>query len=188
MSDSLGSRASKRQSLATRLYHGETNFNIVGRRKIWFILSGIMVLLSVGSLLTRELHLGIDFEGGVVWEVPAGDSSQSDVEKAIEPFGLANVTIQSQKSESSGSDSWRIEAEPISESKSAKVTTALTDLTGASVDDVNFSSVGATWGKEISEKAVRALVVFLVLTLFVRVAIQLRRCSNGDGVRRRQTR
>ena len=66
----VAKRAVKR-SIWTRLYHGETNIDFVGRRKLWFTISAVAIVLSLGSLVTRGLNLGIDFEGGVVWEVPA---------------------------------------------------------------------------------------------------------------------
>ena len=87
----------KRRSIWTRLYHGETNFDFVGRRKLWFTLSLVAVLIGLGSLLTRGLNLGIDFEGGVVWEVPAGDASVADARNAVDQFGLGTPRSRSSR-------------------------------------------------------------------------------------------
>ena len=57
-----------RGSLWHRLYHGETNFDFVGKRRIGFIASGILIVASVVSLIFNGLNLVIDFEGGVAWE------------------------------------------------------------------------------------------------------------------------
>jgi preprotein translocase subunit SecF len=163
----------KRRSIWTRLYHGETNFDFVGRRKVWFILSLVAVLIGLGSLLTRGLNLGIDFEGGVVWEVPAGDASVADARNAIDEFGLASATIQELQSDE-GTE-LRIEAEPVSASTSDQVTDALAQVTGSSADDVSLTSVGPSWGREISDKAIRALVVFLVLvTIYIALRFELK--------------
>jgi preprotein translocase subunit SecF len=163
----------KRRSIWTRLYHGETNFDFVGRRKVWFILSLVAVLIGLGSLLTRGLNLGIDFEGGVVWEVPAGDASVADARNAIDEFGLASATIQELQSDE-GTE-LRIEAEPVSANTSDQVTDALAQVTGSSADEVSLTSVGPSWGREISDKAIRALVVFLVLvTIYIALRFELK--------------
>jgi preprotein translocase subunit SecF len=163
----------KRRSIWTRLYHGETNFDFVGRRKLWFTLSLVAVLIGLGSLVTRGLNLGIDFEGGVVWEVPAGDASVADARHAIDQFGLGNATIQ--ELESDEGVELRIEAEPVSANTSDQVTDALAQVTGSSADDVSLTAVGPSWGREISDKAIRALIVFLVLvTIYIALRFELK--------------
>jgi preprotein translocase subunit SecF len=163
----------KRRSIWTRLYHGETNFDFVGRRKLWFTLSLVAVLIGVGSLLTRGLNLGIDFEGGVVWEVPAGDASVADARHAVDQFGLAGATIQ--ELESDEGVELRIEAEPVPADTSDQVTDALAKVTGSAPDAVSLTSVGPSWGREISDKALRALIVFLVLvTIYIALRFELK--------------
>ncbi|HET6665311.1 MAG TPA: protein translocase subunit SecF [Acidimicrobiales bacterium] len=163
----------RRRSIWTRLYHGETNFDFVGRRKLWFTLSLVAVLIGIGSLVARGLNLGIDFEGGVVWEVPAGDASVGDARNAVDQFGLAGATIQ--ELESDEGVELRVEAEPVSADTSDQVTAALADLTGSSVDDVSLTSVGPSWGREISDKALRALIVFLVVvTIYIAFRFELK--------------
>jgi preprotein translocase subunit SecF len=171
--DGATARRAKRRSIWSRLYHGETNFDFVGRRKLWFTLSLVAVLIGIGSLVTRGLNLGIDFEGGVVWEVPAGDASVADARNAVDQFGLAGATIQ--ELESDTGVELRIEAEPVSADTSDKVTDALANLTGSSSDDVSLTSVGPSWGREISDKAIRALIVFLVLvTIYIALRFELK--------------
>ncbi|MGH9193082.1 MAG: protein translocase subunit SecF [Acidimicrobiales bacterium] len=162
-----------RRSIWTRLYHGETNVDFVGRRKLWFTLSLVAVLIGITSLLTRGLNLGIDFEGGTVWQVPAGDASVADARDAVDQFGLGDATIQ--ELESDEGVELRVESEDVSPDTSNEVTAALADLTGSSVDDVSLTEVGPSWGEEISEKALRALVVFLVLvTIYIALRFELR--------------
>ncbi|HKH06329.1 MAG TPA: protein translocase subunit SecF [Acidimicrobiales bacterium] len=162
-----------KRGLATRLYHGETNIDFIGRRKLWFLISGIAIVVSLLGIGLRWFNLGIDFEGGVVWEVPAGDASVADARDTVDDFGLADATIQDL--ESDNGREIRVSAEPISPEESDEVSAALAELTGASIDDVDLTSVGPSWGEEISEKAVRALVVFLVVvTLYISVRFELK--------------
>src|SRR5690606_24273279 len=62
------------RSVWARLYHGETTVDFVGRWRIWFGLSAAVILVGVVAFVVRGgFNLGIDFEGGVVWQVPTED-------------------------------------------------------------------------------------------------------------------
>jgi preprotein translocase subunit SecF len=162
---------SANRSVWSRLYHGETNIDFVGRRRLWFTLSLVAVLISVVSFATRGLNLGIDFDGGVVWEVPAGDASVAETRDALDGIGLSDATIQDLESEDGRE--LRVEAEPLSAEESDQVSATLAELTRSSVDDVNLNEVGPTWGAEISEKAIRALIVFMVLvTIYIAIRFE----------------
>ncbi len=164
---------SAKRSIWSRLYHGETNIDFVGRRRLWFTISLVAMLVSIVSFATRGLNLGIDFEGGVVWEVPAGEASVSDARDTVDGFGLAGATIT--ELESDNGRELRVEAEPLGADESDQVTAALAELTGSSVDDVVLNEVGPTWGEEISEKAIRALIVFMVLvTVYISFRFELK--------------
>jgi len=164
---------SAKPSIWSRLYHGETNIDFVGRRKLWFTISLVAVLISLISLGTRGLSLGIDFEGGVVWQVPAGDASVADARATVAEFGLADATIQELQSDAG--PELRVEAEPISNEDSARVTAALAQLTGSPTSEVSLDQVSASWGSEITEKAVRALIVFLILvTIYIALRFELK--------------
>jgi preprotein translocase subunit SecF len=161
------------RSIFARLYHGETNFDFVGRKRLWFTISLVAVAVSLVSLGVRGLNLGIDFEGGVVWEVPAGDATVAQTRAAIDQYGLGDATIQ--ELENDNGRALRISSEPISPANSDKVTKALTEVTGSSVDDVSLNEVGPSWGEEISRKALRALIVFLVLvTIYIAFRFELK--------------
>lgn len=76
------------------LYNGETRFAFA---KWWpraLVLSGVLILVSIGSFAFRGLNLGIDFEGGTSWEVLAPDVSVADARDALRPFGASEAKIQ----------------------------------------------------------------------------------------------
>ena len=77
MSDTLITPA--RRSVWGRLYHGETTFDFVGRRRIFIGISLAILVVSAFFVGFRGLNLGIDFKGGVSWEVPSAKVKQSDV-------------------------------------------------------------------------------------------------------------
>jgi preprotein translocase subunit SecF len=121
----------------------------------------VVVLIGLVGLFGRGLNLGIDFEGGVSWEAPAGAASVSDVRSAVEGVGLANPSVQILGS--SAGSVIRVQAKTVNATAQADVKAAIVKVTGDSPSAISFNEVGPSWGSEISGKALRALIVFLVL-------------------------
>ena len=163
---------------ASRLYNGETKINFIGRWKRWFSISAVVILIGLAGLLGRGLNLGIDFKGGVSWEAPAGHASVADVRSAVEKAGLVNPNVQSlgnasgtvirvQADKITGTDTQRA-------AKKTKVEAAIAKATGKP-SGISFNEVGPSWGSEISSKAIRALIVFLVLvSVYISVRFEWR--------------
>jgi preprotein translocase subunit SecF len=103
----------RHRGVLSRLYHGETRANIVGRWKVWFALSAVVILVGVGALATTGLNLGIDFTGGTVWQVPAGKAKVADVQDAMGRLGYGDVQVQevTQNTGSGNQRFVRVEAE-----------------------------------------------------------------------------
>jgi len=57
-----------------RLYRGEVSVNFVGRQRLWYTISGLILLISIVSLSTRWLNFSIDFKGGTQIEFSAPKS------------------------------------------------------------------------------------------------------------------
>jgi preprotein translocase subunit SecF len=148
----------EKASLAHRLYHGETTFDFVGRRKVWFVFSAVVVLAGLLSLGTQGLNLGIDFEGGTSWEVPAPGVSVSEARDAVRPLGLGDATIQI-----IGDDRVRVASDNVTPEEQERISQALAEVAGASIDQVSVNDVGPSWGQAVTNKARNALVVFFVL-------------------------
>ena len=164
--------------LGSRLYNGETRVDIVGRRLVWFGLSGLVILVGLVSLGLRGLNLGIDFEGGVVWELPAGAASVEEARDLLLDEGF-EAKVQT-LSDDSGTR-LRIQTEVLSDDETeqnervAAISERLAGLAGIDVTDISDNRVGASWGEEITDKAIRALVIFLVLiTLYVTLRFELK--------------
>jgi preprotein translocase subunit SecF len=159
--------------LGSKLYNGETRIDFVGRTKLWFAISGAVILLGLVSLGIRGLNLGIDFEGGVVWEFPAADMSVEDARDAMADLGVPEVKVQTLSTDDAVRI--RIQAEPLGLEREQAIAAALAEATGAEVSDVSLQSVGPSWGQEITEKALRALIVFLVaITLYVTLRFEFK--------------
>ena len=159
---------SEKSSIWHRLYHGETAFNFVGRKRTWFIASGVVILIGAISLVAQGLNFGIDFEGGTAWEVKAPALSVRDARDAIRPEGLGDAKVQQL-----GGDTIRVQSDVSgsADERSAKreaVSAALAKAAKVDVDTVSVNEVGPSWGGEVTSKAERALVFFfLAITLYI---------------------
>jgi len=147
-------------SMLGRLYRGENDIDF---KKWWrrgLVFSAILIVISVLSLFTRGLNLGIDFEGGISWEIKAPGVSVGEARSALAGVGEGGAKIQQV-----GTDILRVQAPSESAAKSVEVSQTLADLAGGQISDVSVSTVGPSWGKEITKSAERALVFFLAAIL-----------------------
>ncbi|MGH2795847.1 MAG: protein translocase subunit SecF, partial [Actinomycetota bacterium] len=148
-----------------RLMKGESNINIIGRSRVWALVSLAVIGVSCVGLFGRQFNLSLEFEGGTAFVVPAErDVTVDEVETALEEFDLGTPHVQ--VSTSAGGDrELRVRAERIGDqTKLEAVQGRLAELGGLSdVDEVNVTDVGPSWGQQVSNKALRGLIVFLVL-------------------------
>ncbi|MCU1491622.1 MAG: protein translocase subunit secF, partial [Acidimicrobiaceae bacterium] len=184
----LAARASDpHMSWYRRVYYGRTHIDFVGRRRLWFGISLALILAGAISLGVRGLNLGIEFSGGTSWTFPAqvrGAPNQTAAvnatRTAITRYGLGgatitvlgvgnNATIQVQAklaSNGGAAASTRLENE---------VSSALAKLDGISANQVSVESVGPSWGSSITNKAIEALIVFLVfIALYISIFFEWR--------------
>ena len=145
------------------LYRGETTFNFVGRRWWGFGISIAFVVVTFISLFAQGLNLGIDFKGGVAWEVPATTITIEDVRAILESNNIPTADAKIQVL--NGADGKRIRAQvgEISTETRSVVQTALSAKAQVDVQEVSVASVSSSWGRSITEKAVRALLIFFVI-------------------------
>ena len=155
---------SSRRGILGRLYHGETSFDFVGKRKIGFTISITLIVLTLGSLFTRGLNLGIDFEGGVAWQVPSSATMDVDAARSVlEDNGVATENAKVQTLTSGTTTSIRIQVGDQTTEVRAKVQSDLATKADVDINEVSVSSVSSSWGRAITEKAVQALIAFMVL-------------------------
>jgi preprotein translocase subunit SecF len=157
-----------------RLYHGLTTVDFVGRRKIWFSVSMIVIVVGLCSLGIRGFNLGIDFKGGSSWTVQSSHTTVAAVTSAVEKAGLSNPVVQKL-----GSKTYTVSADinALSATKQQSVTTnvvnALAKVADTTANQVSTSSVGPTWGGQITDKALEALIVFFIaVTLYISIRFE----------------
>lgn len=147
-----------------RLYNGETTIDFSGRRWWGFGVSIALLVITVVSLLFQGLNLGIDFKGGVAWEAPA--TKELTIESAREVLESNDVETANAKIQTLGSgDGERIRIQVGEQTLEVRdaVQTDLAAKSGVDSLEVSVSNVSSSWGRSITEKAIRALLVFFLL-------------------------
>lgn len=158
------SPATTRRGPAGRLYHGETAIDFHGRRFIGLGLSGVLLLVSILTLVIGGLNLSLDFKGGVVWEVPSETLTEDQVRTLLDDNSLDGSAAKVQiLTSAEGGRTLEVQVGDQPDSIRQHVQEALAEAAGVPTDDVATTSVSSTWGKSITDKALRALLIFLVL-------------------------
>ncbi|MFG1781289.1 protein translocase subunit SecF [Rhodococcus oryzae] len=171
LSDSSADQAKlPRHSLLSRLYTGTGAFEVVGRRKFYYGLVGVILLISMASILIRGFTLGIDFEGGTRIQFPAGDNVTTEQVEQVYTESLGEAPVSVQTVGSGASATIQIRSEALDAREVVVVQDALyeafqpEDKNGnPSKNAISVADVSETWGSQITQKALIALVVFLVI-------------------------
>jgi preprotein translocase subunit SecF len=165
-----------RHNFLSRLYTGTGAFEVIGRRRLWYAISGTIVAIAIASIVLRGFTFGIDFAGGTTMSFPRGDATVSQVEQVFRQ-ALGNDPESVVIVGSGAGATVQIRSETLSNDKTAKLRNALFDRFQPKDADgqpskkaISDSAVSSTWGGQITKKAVIALVVFLVLvSLYITV-------------------
>lgn len=159
-----------RHSVLSRLYTGTGAFEIVGRRKFYYLLTGGIVLVALLSMLIRGFTWGIDFEGGTRIQLPAAEGVTTEQVETVYSDTLGTEPVSVQTVGSGAGASIQIRSEALDLEQVRTLQNALYDEfqpTGPdgvpSRDAISVADVSETWGGQITQKALIALAVFLVL-------------------------
>ena len=152
---------SKLKDLGNDFYSGKRSLDIVGRRKVFYLVGIAIVIASIlVPILKGGFNFGIEFRGGSEFRIEGvAESSQQiaiDAVQSVEPSSQPLVTTV-------GLDAVRIQTEQLDDIASEEVRIALATAYGVESGAVTSSFIGANWGADVTEKALIALIVFLVV-------------------------
>ncbi len=147
------------------LYTGKRSIQFIKRQKRWYAFSAVIILLALGGLFVRGLNFGIEFRGGTEFRVSGVTSTQSYEQRASSAVNQAGITGNVNASVI-GSNTVRIQTEA-AEGKTEAAKADLARAFGVQENQVSASLIGPSWGASVSQQAIRALIVFLVLVTLV---------------------
>ncbi len=148
----------------SRLYRGETRFDFIGTRKWWYLLSVVLLLVSIVSPIIRGFNWGIEFAGGNQFQAPANDrATLEEVRGAVEDL---DVEIASAQEAGRGdSATYIIRTGELNNEQRAEVRETLADELGIDPEQVTVSEVSSSWGSSVTERALWALAVFMAVVM-----------------------
>ena len=154
--------------LGNDLYSGQRSIDFVGRRWLWYAASGLIIALATFGLVNKGLNMGIEFTGGAEYRVtlPTEKVTQDTADELRS--ALAGTGVDSASAPvvtTSGSEAILIQTEPVNDDESAALVEAILETTGATQADISQTEIGPSWGKEVAERSLIGLAVFLVLVV-----------------------
>ena len=162
-------------NFGSRLYRGEVSFDFVGRQKLWYMISGVILLLSLIGLFGRGLNFTVDFKGGSVITLPASSASSiGQVQSAVASTGDGEGAIV-QHVGSGSSATWQVQTGKLNYNQGLQVQSTLARDLSIPQSKISVNFVGASWGSQISQKALQALIAFLiVIVIYLSIAFEWR--------------
>jgi preprotein translocase subunit SecF len=146
------------------LHSGKRSFAFIGKRRIWYAIATVMVLASILALVFIRLNPGIEFKGGAQFQLSHVANTDtitgSDAVASVKPGSEALVT-------KIGDDGVRVQTEKLTSAESDRIQAALSKAYNVPDKNITSSFVGASWGADVTKKAVEGLLIFLVLVSLV---------------------
>ena len=157
-------------SRLTTLSRGETTIDFVGLRRRWFIISAVLIVVSIAALGLRQLNFGLEFEGGVAIQSPNPAGAElEELRDSIGALGLSDARIQLVDV----GEAVLVQTGPLEQADEDELIDVITRLTGVERVDTSLDAVGPTFGSLVARQALLALGVFLALAvLFIAWRLQ----------------
>ncbi|MEA5455375.1 protein translocase subunit SecF [Sinomonas sp. JGH33] len=143
------------------LYSGKRSYDFVGKKRLWFLIAGIAVLIAiVVPVLRGGFNLGIDFRGGSQFTVSQAKSNDTVIGQnavhSIVPASTPRVT-------NVAGSTMQVQTDQLSDTQTLQVKEKLAAAYGVTPNDVTSTFIGPTWGADVTNQALIGFVVFVGL-------------------------
>lgn len=146
-----------------RAYRGENDVDFPKWSKRALAVSMVLMVVAVGSLFVNGLALSLEFEGGSTWAVQSEDFDEADARAVLGEFDAADGAKVQEATTTDGIRILRITAQVDDVNTGSEVADALAEAAGLEVGEVTVTTVGPSWGADITRQAVQSLIWFTVL-------------------------
>lgn len=152
---------SKFRELGNQLYSGERSIDFVGRRKLWYAIALVVVVLSVALPAARGgFNFGIEFRGGSEFRLT--NTQELPQNLAVEAIQEVVPGVQVVVTEV-GANDLRIQTEQLADVESEEARLNLAEAYSVPSEEVASSFIGPNWGADVTRQALIGLVVFLLV-------------------------
>jgi preprotein translocase subunit SecF len=161
-------------AIGGRLYRGEVSFDFVGRKKLWYSISGLILVISILGLAFRGLNPSVDFKGGNLFIFKAPGYTNTQIASVVKNAGGGDDPIVTQLGLGSNAR-WQAQTIKLTFPEQSKVQDTLASKfhVPGGPNGVSITFTSATWGSQITHKALEGLIVFLVLiVIYLSIAFE----------------
>ncbi|HEY7857948.1 MAG TPA: protein translocase subunit SecF [Candidatus Nanopelagicales bacterium] len=152
------------------IYRGEISYDFVGKRRRWYAISAVILILAIGGFAFRGLNLGIEFKGGAEFLIQTSTATVEQTREAVEAAGVVDPIVTQ-----AGTQQMRVQTLDLTGVESQKVVESLSSKLGVPTTAISVQLVGPSWGGEITTKALQGLVLFLIaVTIFLSLYFEWR--------------
>jgi preprotein translocase subunit SecF len=141
--------------------------DFVGGWKLWFAISGVLLMASIIAIASGRLNLGIDFQGGAQFTATGVERqlSTEEVRRVLPGDIAASSTVQTV-----GGDGYEVRTPVIGQEETTRVRDSLSEALGA---EVSVTSVSPTFGEQLRDQALQAVVAaLLIIVAFISVRFE----------------
>ena len=144
-----------------RLYRGETSIDFIGKRRRWYAISAVFLIAAVVALSTSGLKLGIEFKGGSSFLINKAGATVAQANDALKAAGITTESVVQKV----GTSKISIQTGTLTQDHIVSLKQDFVKAFNVDISQISSQVVGPSWGKEISSKALRALIVFLIVVM-----------------------
>jgi preprotein translocase subunit SecF len=143
------------------LYSGKRSYDFVGKKRLWFLIAGIAVVIAIlVPILRGGFNLGIDFRGGSQFTVSQAKSSDTVIGQnavhAVVPASAPRVT-------NVAGNTIQVQTDQLSDTETLQVKDKLAAAYGVTANDVTSTFIGPTWGADVTNQALIGFATFVIL-------------------------
>jgi preprotein translocase subunit SecF len=140
--------------------------DFAGQWKVWFAISGVLLVAGIAAIALGNLNFGIDFEGGTKFTVASPDQhlSEGEIRQALPGFAARDAVIQT------AGNGYEVRTPVLSEEQRSQVEDSLGEALGG---EVSVTTVSPTFGEQVRDQALQAVAAaLLIIVAFISVRFE----------------
>lgn len=151
------------------LYNGHRSIDFVGRRLLWYGATGLLVALAITAIAWKGLSFGVEFTGGTAFRVAVTEAQATQDSADVLREAVADADIEDAANPTvttAGDDSLVMETENLTPEASVEVEQVIQEtFPDVTIDDISQDDIGPSWGREVAQRALIGVGIFLVLVV-----------------------
>ena len=161
---------SRFSNLGDRLYTGEVSYDFVGQRKKWYVISAVLLIVTLAAIIFRGLNLGIEFQGGAKYNIPSTTKSVAEIRDVFTQLGQPSSIVKEV-----GGERVEVQIPPIEVEAGEALKQDVAEAVEVAADLITVQNVGPSWGADITRTALIGLGVFIILvSIFLAIYFEFR--------------